>query len=95
MNLTGDIGGGRLLSIEEPSGISGEMDRVEVSACLSSLRIFGITKIKGVSADLERVIRKGSGIIDMPDIDHVIPIDRADYVALESKDAHTLYLIRG
>lgn len=95
MSLTGEIGGGRLTSAAETVSLSGEMESAEISGSLVQPELSGISEQLKIVAQLERIIQKGGGDIVLPDVDHVLPIDRADFLALAVKDPRTLYLIRG
>ena len=95
MSLTGEIGGGRLTSAAEAVQLTGKMESAEISGSLVQPDLSGIPEQPKIAAQLERIIHKGSGDITLPDIDHVLAIDRADFLSLAVKDPRTLYLIRG
>ena len=95
MILIGEIGGGRLTSAAEAVQMIGKMESAEISGSLVQPELSGISEQFKIAAQLERIIHKGGGDIVLPDVNHVLPIDRADYVALAVKDPRTLYLIRG
>ena len=95
MSLTGEIGSGRLTSAAETVKLSGKIKSAAVYESLVQPELYGISEQLKIAAQLERIIYKGGGDIVLPDVDHVIPIDRADYMALAVKDPRTLYLIRG
>ena len=95
MNLIGEIGGGRLTSAAEAVQLTGKMESAEISGSLVQPELSGVSEQPKIAAQLERIIHKGGGEIVLPDVDHVLPIGRADYVALAVKDPRTVYLIRG
>ena len=95
MNLIGEIGGGRLTSAAEAVQLTGKMESAEISGSLVQSELSGVSEQPKIAAQLERIIYKGGGDIVLPDVDHVLPIDRADFLALAVKDPRTLYLIRG
>ena len=95
MSLTGEIGSGRLTSAAETVKLSGSMESAEISGSLVQPELSGISEQFKIAAQIERIIQKGGGDIVLPDVDHVLPIDRADYAALTVKDPRTLYLIKG
>ena len=95
MSLIGEIGGGRLTSAAEAVQITGKMESAEISGSLVQQELSGVYEQEKIAAQLERIIHKGGGNITLPDIDHVLPIDRADFLVLAVKDPRTLYLIRG
>lgn len=95
MSLIGDIGGGRLASAAEAVQMTGKMESAEISGSLVQPELSGVSEQPKIAAQLERIIHKGSGDITLPDIDHVLAIDRADFLSLAVKDPRTLYLIKG
>ena len=95
MSLIGEIGGGRLTSAAKAVQITGQMESAEISGSLVQPELSGVSEQPKIAAQLERIIHKGGGNITLPDIDHVLAIDRADFLALAVKDPRTLYLIRG
>lgn len=95
MSLIGEIGSGRLTSSAEADKLSGSMESAAVSGSLVQPELSGISEQLKIAAQLERIIYKGGGDITLPDIDHVLAIDRADFLALAVKDPRTLYLIKG
>lgn len=95
MSLIGEIGGVRLTSAAEAVQITGQMESEEISGSLVQPEISGVSEQPKIAAQLERIIHKGDGEIVLPDIDHVLAINRADFLSLAVKDPRTLYLIRG
>ena len=95
MSLIGEIGGGRLTCAAKAVHLTGKMESAEISGSLVQPELSGVSEQPKIAARMEHIIYKGGGEITLPDIDHVLAIDRADYVALAVKDPRTLYLIRG
>lgn len=95
MSLIGEIGGGWLTSAAEAVQLTGKMESTEISGSLVQPELSGISEQPKIAARMEHIIYKGGGEIVLPDVDHVLAIDRADFLALAVKDPRTLYLIRG